>query len=113
MEAGHPSVEVEQQTGEEIVQDQDQNDRVDHRFGDGSAYAARAANRLQALMTGHHTNNDGKHQTLDQAVEYVLGPDHLMEVAKEGLERYGHVMVDFGDNGPAHPPDQNRKNNQD
>ena len=49
--------------GEEIIQDDDQHDAVDHGLGDRAANAARAADGLQSLMAGNHADDQRENES--------------------------------------------------
>ena len=79
-------VEIQQEPGEEIIQDQDQDDGIDHGLGDGAADAARAADGGQALVAGDGADDDGEDEAFEQAVQDVAEFDDIAQVGEEAIE---------------------------
>src|SRR5690349_1183533 len=106
-------LKVEQEAREEIVQDQDEDDRVDHRLGDGAADAAGAADGDEALVAADHPDDHGEHGAFEEPVQDIADLNHEAEVDEERLEADGDLFVEHGDQAAAEPADQDGEEDED
>ena len=98
--------------GEEVVEDEDQDQRDHHGAGHRGADLTRAALCVQPDAGGHQDHHEAEHLGLQHPVENILEVGVAPQRGKisRGLERdEGHAL---GDKGPAQPPDHVRHDAQ-
>src|SRR5262245_59556362 len=89
-------LKVEQKPGQEIVQNQDEDDGIDHGLGDGPADAAGAADGDEALMAADRADDDGEDGAFEEAVKDIAEFDHETQIDEERLEGDGDFFVEHG-----------------
>src|SRR5205823_6529068 len=102
----------EQDARQQVIEGDDEDDRVDDGFRDGAANASRAAARNEALMARHNPDDDREDEALEDAVDDVFDLDHLAQIRKESGKRNRDPIVDSADERAAQPADENRENHQ-
>src|SRR4051812_19300433 len=102
----------EQDPGEDVIENHDQHDGINDRFGDGTADAARTADGDQSLVAGDNADNHGEAKTFEDAVRDVLGHDDTAQIMKERLERNIDVAVGGRHRGAAEPADEDREDDE-
>src|SRR5207244_11832528 len=103
---------VKEESGDEVIQDQDHHDRVNDRFGHRTANAARAADGLEPLVAANDANDQGENERFEKPFEHVTQFDDLTEVAETSLEGKRDFLIRNTDHRAANPSDEDGENNQ-
>src|SRR2546429_7633856 len=103
---------IQQNPSQDVIENHNQNDRINHRFGHRSSNTARTAAGDQSLMTTDDANDQRENETLEYSIGHVLDIDGFAQCGKERGKRNVDLVIRKTDESAPQPSYQNGKHHQ-